>query len=804
MVIFVLFDNSNFLIDMLFSYSWLKELSGTKRSSEKLAELLLTHAFEVESVEVYAHGLDQVVIGKVLSVNQHPNADRLRVAHVSVGKKDVREIVCGAPNLAVGQKVAVALPGAKLPGGIVIKESELRGIKSSGMMCSAKELGFGTDHTGILVLSGDAPVGKDFAQYAGLDDTVMDIKILPDRSCDALSYQGLAHEIAALEGSEPAYVKLTSKGEYRLRKGGKAPKVTLKTERVGRYIALTLPKLILNPTPLVAQARLLLSGLRPISPVVDLTNYLMLETGQPIHAFDAAHISRAGIVVRDAKKNEKLTLLDDTVLSLSKDDIVIADSRHALALAGVMGGKDSGISETAAGVIFELAHFDAQSIRRTEKRYRLQTDAAYRFERGIDLGRPGEVMLLLAQRAVEWGLGQDFFYRDIGGKLPKPKVITLELDAVASLLGFKVPLFEVVQYCSWLGLSVKKIPNRQALQITVPLRRPDLTTPEDIIEEIGRTRGYAVIDPKPLLLPMTPLLPEGSKAFERKLKETLVHLGFDEVMTYSFYGEKSVMHAGYPIEEHLRLANPMNPDQALMRRSFLPRLLQAALSNTDRFDRFSMFEFGSVYIPTKDKPTEEKRVGLLMFDRESDSIEQSYRRFKGKVETLFEHLRVPMNFQPVLVAIPKHFQSGGVTHISVQGEICGSMGIVRDGSLKKFGKRAVMLYAEFSLGGMMASEQREKVFQKIARFPLAERDISLVGPKEVMYDRLVEVIRTAGAPLLTTLELFDVYRTEEEKSFSLHLGFQSDERTLSSEEMDQAFDAIVAATGEHLGMRLKL
>ncbi len=789
---------------MLFSYSWLKELSGTKRSPEKLAELLLTHAFEVESFEQYQHGLQNVVVGKVISVMQHPNADRLRVAKVSLGKKDTREIVCGAPNLALHQKVAVALPGAKLPDGIVIKETELRGVKSSGMICSAKELGMGSDHTGILVLPGDAPIGKDFATYAGLDDVVMDIKILPDRSCDALSYRGLAHEIAALEGSEPVFLKLMSKTSYRLRKGGKAPKVTLKTERSGRYIALALPKLAPAPTPLMAEVRLLLSGLRPISPVVDLTNYLMLETGQPIHAFDAAHIPKGGIVVRDAKKNEALTLLDDTVLSLSKDDIVIADSRRALALAGVMGGKHSGISSDSKSVVFELAHFDAKSIRRTEKRYHMQTDAAYRFERGIDLGRPGEVMTLLAEKAALWGLGDDFFYREVGVKLPKPKSITLELEAVASLLGVKVPLFEIVQYCSWLGLSVKKLPNRQALQVTPPLRRPDLSTPEDIIEEIGRTRGYSAIEPLPLALPAVPLVRDGDKAFERTLKHILAHLGFDEVMTYSFYSEKSALASGYAPTEHLKLANPMNPDQALMRRSLFPGLLRAALNNTAHSTRFSLFEFGSVYFPTKEKPDEEKKAALLCFDRESTSVEASFLDFKGRVETLFGQLRVPVKFLPVLVAVPRYLESGGAANLTVQGEIFGTIGVVKDVAIQKFGKRAVLFFVEFSVKTAAAFQEKERVFERIARFPMAERDISLIGPKEVTYDRLLQVIESAGAPLLRKVELFDVYPTEGEKSFSLHLGFQSDERTLSSEEMDRSFDAIVAAAGEHLNMRLKL
>lgn len=788
---------------MLFSYSWLKELSGTKLSPQKLAELLMTHAFEVESVELYQHGLEQVVVGKVLSVDQHPNADRLRVARVSVGKKEVREIVCGAPNLAVGQRVAVALPGAKLPGGVTIKESELRGVMSQGMICSVKELGLGTEHAGILVLPEDAPVGKDFAHYASLDDSVMDIKILPDRSCDALSYRGLAHEIAALEGSEPAYLKLASQGPYRLRKGGQAPKITLKTDRASRYIALALPKLARVPTPLMAQARLLLSGLRPISPVVDLTNYLMLETGQPIHAFDARKIRKGGIVVRDAKKNEKLTLLDDTVLTLTKDDIVIADSGRALALAGVMGGKDSGIGDEAQSIVFELAHFDAVSIRRTEKRYRLLTDAAYRFERGIDLGRPGEVMTLLTAKAAEWGLGHDFFYREVGGKLPKPKSITLELEAVAHLLGVKVPLFEVVQYCSWLGLSVKKVPNRQALHITVPLRRQDLNYPEDIIEEIGRMRGYDAIPASPLLHPSRPVPPERGKYVERKLKEQLVALGFDEVMTYSFYGDKQVALSDVPRERHIALANPMNPDQAYMRATLFPNLYRVAMTSARQFRQYSIFEYGSVFTEAEAAPVEEKRIGLLVCAQEGVSGEDLLLGTKARLENLFALMRLPLRFEAVVTNAPAYYHPAQVARLTVLGEPIGYLGAIAPQYADRLGKKSVTIFAELAVRLLSTLDLGERVFQGISRYPLAERDISLVGPREVMYDRLLQVIQTAGAPLLKQCELFDVYTTPTEKSFALHLGFGSPERTLSSREMDAAFDAIVAAASEHLDMHLK-
>ncbi len=788
---------------MLFSYKWLKELSGTRRSPEKLAELLMTHAFEVESIEKYQHGLENVVIGKVLTVKQHPNADRLRVAEVQVEKKEKREIVCGAPNLAVGQKVAVALPGAHLPGGIVIKESELRGVLSQGMICSAKELGLGENHEGILVLAPDAPLGKDFAPYAGLDDTLLDVKILPDRSGDTLSYRGLAREIAALEGYEAWFLKNTPP-KRSIKKSPRVPKVTLKSKRALRYLAIYLPKLNRVETPIDVQARLLLSGLRPINALVDLTNYLMLETGQPIHAFDADAIPKGGIVVREAKNREKLLLLDGTSLSLSSDDIVIADAKKPIALAGVMGGKHSGIEEKTKSVVFEIAHFEAASIRRTEKRYHLLTDAAYRFERGIDLSRADEVAPLLARYVEAWGLGREMTLREAGVKLPKPKNIILELDTVASLLGIKVPLFEVVQYCSWLGLSVKKLPNRQALLITVPLRRGDLNHPEDIIEEIGRMRGYDTIDPIPLRLPAMPETRDRAKLFERQVKEQLADMGFDEVMTYSFYGEKSLEMSAVEKEKHLTLANPMNPDQTYLRASLFPNLFRSVSQNVKNFDHFACFEYGSIFLDGKTGPEEEKRIGLVHFEKESDSVEESFLHFKAKIESLFGLSHLNPLWESVANNAPVCFHPTRVAHVSVMSESLGYVGVVHDKYTSRLGKKAVLLYAEIPVKTWQALEGSEKVFKGISRFPLAMRDISLVGPKDVSFARLKQVIDLAGAPLLLSSELFDVYTTETEKSFALHLGFGSYERTLSSAEMDEKFESIVREAGEHLCMRLRL
>lgn len=789
---------------MQFSYHWLKELSGTKKTPERLAEILMAHAFEVESVTPYEHGVSGVVIGKVMAVKQHPNADRLRVATVATGKKEMREIVCGAPNLAEGQKVAVALPGAKLPGGIEIKETELRGVQSAGMICSPKELGLGSNHEGILVLSEDAPVGRDFVTYAGLADTLLDVKILPDRSCDALSYQGLAREIAALEGGVAPFLT-AGKKTLSLRKSSKVPKVSIKTDRSKRYVAILLENATLGQTPLSVQVRLVLSGLRPMNTFVDLTNYLMLETGQPVHAFDADAIPAGGIVVREAKAREHLTLLDGTSVALSKDDLVIADTKKPLALAGVMGGKHSAIGEKTSRVVFEIASFDAKSIRRTEKRHRLLTDAAYRYERGIDTERPGEVAELLARYADEWGIGDKLALRDVALKAPKPVVIILEQSLIESLLGTKIPLFQIVQYGSCLGLSVKKVPNRPALKITIPARRPDLRAPEDLVEEIGRLHGYHNIVPVPLSRPAVPAKPDTAKAFERHLKTMLASMGFDEVMTYSFYGEKSLGQVELPKESHLTIANPMNPDQSYLRSSLFPGLYRALATNAKHFSHASLFEFGSIHRNEKTGPFEEKQVALALFCPKEKSDAETFLRFKGRLEAIFEAVRIGVVWNEMVSGAFPAFASGRVAHLTTpDGKHIGYAGEIAPEWSRRLSGGVKAYFAELSVPILSSYAKEQVLYREFSRFPVARRDISLIGPKSTNFNDVEIVLREAGRPLLVAYELFDVFEVGEEKSFSLHLSFGSSERTLSRDEMDATFEKIVKVAGERLGFRLKM
>lgn len=802
---------------MKYSYRLLKELSGTKKSAEQLARLLMVHAFEVEGIEKFAHGIEDVIIGKVVALAQHPDADKLRVAQVEVGKKDIRTIVCGAPNIVLGQCVVVALPGVKLPGGIEIKVAKLRGVESNGMICSAKELGLGDDHTGILVLDEDAPVGASFVKFVGLDDSIIEVKILPDRGSDALAYQGLAREIAALDGYAPHFGEKSLRS-VRIPSYNRAPKVVIADkEHCARYGGLSLHNVTVGESPLWLKVRLIVSGLRPINNVVDVTNYLMLLTGQPMHAFDADKIQGA-VTVRQAKKNEKLILLNGDTRKLSSDDLVIADTKHALALAGVMGGQFSSVTADTKNIFLEVANFDGSSIRRTKNRHNLPTDASYRFERNLDPNLVGEALREAAALLPGLSGGKIVGMRDVYPKEVKSWKIALSLDRVEHVLGVRLPLFQVVQHLALLGLKVKKVANENTLSVTVPTRRPDLRDEWDLIEEIGRMHGYDGIAAVAPLLPLVASPKNEEKLLERAAKEYLASAGFDELLTYSFYGEKEIAATRLPVEHHLELENPLSPDQKYLRMTLAPLHLRKAAENIRNFDHFDCFEWGKVFAKdakTK-KPVEVAALSLLSVSakksEQGSATPQAGKAFyamKGKIEALLSALHIdvvqitlesPAKYAEIPVLAMLH-PTRSACYVA-NGQVIGVIGEVHPQVLKAFGLEPRVTIGGFITSELLKLQNTETIFTPLQKFPYALRDISLTFPKSMTVSAVERLFSEAGAPLLQRSEIFDIYEKDEEKSFAFHLSFGAPDRTLSGEEMDTAFDRIVALAAT-LGGRLR-
>ena len=838
---------------MKFSHNWLKELSGTKKSAEEVAELFLTHSFEVEGIENLAKGLDKVVIGEVLEVEKHPDADRLNVAKVNVGKENGGElqIVCGAPNLAVGQKVPVALVGAKIRPVIKtptdkekifeIKKSKIRGVESFGMICAEDELGIGDNHEGIMVLSENAKVGQNFAEYMGLKDKILDIDILPNRGHNCLSYRGVALELQALESSEFSISNFDSNSNDRVFESktlddGVVSKtldnlniqskfkiqnsklennltVEIDTPNCSRYAGVRIKNIKIKPSPQWMQIRLKASGLKPINNIVDITNYVMLETNQPLHAFDAECVEN--IKIRQANDGEKIKLLDEQELKLTKDDIVITDGQKPIALAGVMGGLDSGIKDNTTEIILEGANFNSASIRFTARRHNLQTDAVYRFERDIDPNFVDEGISRAIELIEELADGKIESVTDVYPKPVKPWQINLNLNYVKNLLGVDISEDEVKNILTRLGITVTQSGSGESvLTCIIPTRRRDLKIEEDLIEEIGRIYGYDKISPKPLTEAIEVPHKNKQRFFERSLKDIMAHNGFDEVRGYSFYSKKNAQTLGLDEKKHLSLMNPMNPNQALIRQTLISGIVDACKKSLSYFDKVRLFDVGKVYIPQKGKQLPKEELLLTLAVTEQGEQGEQFFAVKEVLEKMFQQVHlgkwfyddkiVGDEFKKVVSGL--HPSRRAIIRVGKSGVPMGIIGELSKKALKHFGiKNARLAVAELDINALLNELTREYEYNTLAKFPAMERDLSVVVGDRTKVADVENLIYLSGEKLIDNVELFDLYVNPEsgERSMAFHIIFSHPERTLQAQEVDSQMDKIVETLEKELDVKLK-
>ncbi|MFA6184427.1 MAG: phenylalanine--tRNA ligase subunit beta [Parcubacteria group bacterium] len=792
---------------MLFSYNWLKELSETKRTPEEIGKDLTLHSFEVEKIEKLGQGLEMVVIGKVLEVVKHPNANKLNVAKVNVAKENepdnILQIVCGAPNLAEGQKVPVALVGAVLPSNFEIKEAEIRGIKSSGMICAEDELGIGEYHNGIMVLDENAPVGEKFVEFMNLNDNILEIDVLPNRAHDALSYEGVAREIALLEKRNILNENKKIADEFTVDNN---LKISIETEKCSRYIGAKIVGIKIIDSPDWIKNRLRASGLVSINNVVDITNYVMLETGQPLHAFDAKGINE--IKVKMAKNGEKLAILNGEEIALRENDIVITDGNNPIALAGVMGGLESGIANETTEIILEGANFDAVSIRKTKYSHNIQSDAAYRYERDIDVNLTERAMLKALKLIMEVTGGEIKAISDNYPNEIKSWEIKLELEKIAKLLGVEIPLEEIIDILEKLGIKVSREEN--ILSCLIPTRRIDLKNQEDLIEEIGRVFGYTKILTKPLNEKIQAPHKNEERELERVLKDIMVHSGFDEIKGYSFYSRKDAKTLGLNDENHISLINPMNPDQELIRRTLVSGLLRSAKKSLSYYENIAIFDMGKVYVPSSNSLPEEKLILSALIVEKGNDGEQFF-TLKGVVENLLTKIKIfdikfsgefdedkedVISFHPSRKAIIRNSQG---VKLGVIGEITKS-------AHKYFGiKKMRACVFELDAVAMLKEITREKIYTPLAKFPAVNRDISMVVDKRMVTSKVAEVIVFFGGDLLQDVTLFDTFINPEtkERSMAFHLIFAHPERTLTAQEVDDKIEEISAKLEEELKVVIK-
>ena len=811
---------------MKYSIGWLNELAGTKLAPKEMAELFTRHSFEVEEVVETQNLGDLFVVGNVMEVSQHPNADRLKVTRTDVGEDHggVLTIVCGSPNVSVGQTVAVSLPGAVLPDGTKIKKSLIRGIESNGMICGEDELGLSQCTHDIYVFDKRLEPGLLVRDVLPKQDAMIDLSILSARGHDALSHRGIAREIRAMTGAIENRKDIIENRGYAKLQGDVTVTIEAK-EKCSRYIGARLTNIKNGESPEWMQERLKICGMRPVSAVVDITNYVMLETGQPLHAFDFAEIKSemsnvkcqmSNVFVRSAREGEEMVLLDESTITLTQEDIVIANEKGILALAGVMGGKDSGTSEETTEIFLESACFDAMNIRKTRVRHKLSTESSYRFERDID----PNMAEMGASRAVE--LLQELCGAEIVSVIdvyPEPsRPWTIELDTryIAKLLGITIPEDKIISILESLGMKVVNSeqgtvnrengdlespchlsPVTRHLSIIVPTFRRDLHAQEDLIEEIGRLYGYDHIAPQaPSVSLASPALPE-QRVFERRLKDALVLAGSCEVLSYSFYRRETATIFGLPEEKHFSLQNPMNPDQQLFQSNLVPNTLEKVRENLRHFDTVALFEVGKAYEKGEGGAVLEKKY-LVVFE----SGEDAFFRLKGRIEAVCESLHIENIVFRVAQNLPAYFHTTRTADVVARGKLIGRLGEISPFIAKEVKLKKRVAFFEAEVGELCSVVSKNIRYTLLPKYPFVWRDMSLSVPKDVLVGDVTRALQKAIGKSLREAEIFDVYDKDGERSIAYHLAFGDDDRTLTKEEVEEMFQKGLAGVGK-VGVKLK-
>lgn len=780
---------------MLLSKKWLNQyIDVSDMSGETLGDLITKNGIEVESVTNRAEGLSGLVVGHVLSREPHPEADKLNVTTVDIGADEPVQIVCGAPNVAAGQFVIVAKVGARLPG-IKIKKAKLRGVESHGMICSLEELGFEKkqiredEQDGIHTFREDVLVGADVLDLLGLDDEVIELGLTPNRS-DCLSLYGIIHEVAAI--LERPYTLPEATIETNV---SPAVHVTLETENCTFYAAREIDGVTITDSPQWLKNVLIAEGVRPINNVVDVTNYVMLELGQPLHAFDATKLG-TNITVRQARDGETMETLDDTERTLDASMMVITDGTSPVAIAGVMGGANTEVDATTSRIVLESAYFHPASVRKTSRTLGLRSDSSARFEKGVDPERIRLALDRAAQLIVDVSGGTISDMTTAGETESNARTIDVSVDYINHRLGMSLERETIVHILERLGLTIE---GETTLTVHVPSRRPDLEVPADITEEVARLYGY---DSLPSTLPPSSLkgyLPE-QNVLRRRIRNVLQGTGLSQAITYSLTSPAHATRFGGTRHELVALSMPMSEERSVLRTSLVPGLLEAARYNTARQQtNVALYEVGRVYLEEGETlPRETERVagvltGLWLEHRsQATRIPVDYFVAKGIVETLFAQLRVAVTFEAAQVS---DMHPGRTAHILVDGTVVGYVGQVHPGLSKEvFGLKEVYVY-ELDVAALATTDTL--LYTDVPRYPSITRDLALVLHRDVPAGLVEQTIRQSAGPLLSGLTLFDVYTGEnvgaDEKSIAFSLTYQDPTRTLQDEEVTASYEQIKEA-----------
>jgi len=756
-------------------------------------------------------GWENMVVGEVLAVNPHPNADRLKLATVSLSGQQLT-VVCGAPNIAVGQKVPFAHAGAQLIDGhtgevVTLEPAKIRGILSEGMVCSEKELGISESHEGIMVLPSEAPIGMPLSEYLG--DTIFDLEVTPNRP-DCLCVVGIAREVAALTGQE---VRLP-KSDYEEEEQSIDALVSVNIaspDLCPRYCASLITGVTISSSPVWLQQRLKSYGMRPINNVVDITNYVMLEHGQPLHAFDYHKLKGHKIIVRRAEKGEVMTTLDEVERILDEDVLVIADEEKPVAIAGIMGGLESEVTDETTAILLESANFARATIRRGARRFQLNSEASLRFEKGLSrelplvaLKRATRLFQELANGKVVKGVVDVY-----PGKV-KPKGILVSTEGVKRLAGLEVGIDEIVRVLTSLGFEcsqnviASEAKQSPQISVTTPYWRSDISCAADLVEEVVRIIGYDKIPTTMLSATLPQQEPSPRLELRERIRKIIVGLGFQEVLTYSLTSlEKlqklSLIPLTPPLEkgdlegfEPLKVANPMTKEQEYLRPNLRAGLL-ATLAHNQKVDEdgIRLFEIGKVFLPRGNElPQEKEMLCAVLSGAKSDLSwrgekgELDFFNAKGVAENLLRGLRITTEFKP---GSDQNLSPAESAEIITDGDRIGVLGILHPRVAQAFELSGTVCLIEIDLERLLTRSIGEKKYTPIYRFPAVSRDIALVVDEQTSYRQVESIIRSF--PLVTEVTLFDLYTGEQipqgKKSFAIRIVYQSPEHTLTDDEVNQ-------------------
>lgn len=769
-------------------YSWLKEYIKVPEAN-KLAGLLSTHGATVERLHHVAYDFSGVVVGQVLKLEKHPNADKLQIAEVSTGKNETRTIVCGAPNIRVGAKVPVALPGAILPGDFRIMKREVRGVVSDGMICSGKELGVSDDHVGIMIMDSQTKVGAQFSKLGEEKDYVLEIEPTTNRP-DLCSVIGVAREVSAITRE-----KINSFAAVKNADSKKTSfKLAINDSRCLRFMATKVTNVTVEASPWWLQERLMRAGIRPINNMVDITNYVMLEVGHPMHVFDADKLGNK-IGVRVAKSTDKIVALDGKSYAFSKGDIVIVnENNEPVSIPGLMGGEDTGVTFETTNVVFEAASWDKQIVRQMERTMLIFSDAAKLFEKGLS----PELTSVAMNRALQLlSEHQDITIEktlDVYPKKVKPVIIEFKLTDIKRLLGIEIANSVVRGLLQRLGFDVKSGKTKDSLLVVVPAWRAfDVSSSVDLVEEVARLYGYDKFEP---VMPK-PNTERSDRSFdtEKYIRRLLQNIGFTETFSNSLIPQSWIIREHISVASAIKVLNPLSVEMEYMRPSLVSSLLKVIEANQGRYDEMKIYEMSKVYERIGDGKTidtfrkESMRLcGAIVMP--STNHEQLFRVGKGVLSELGIAEFVSFGRD----AEHRVFDEGMSVRVRLHGEDIGCLGFLKKNLLKEFGVSNDVLLFDLFVEPILHNNFQSR-YSEIPRYPVAKRDISLVLDEHVRYTDIADTIYRSSN-LIVDLELFDIYQDENlgdgRKSYAIHVTLSHSERTLEARDIDEAMQRVAA------------